>query len=72
MFLFQIKDAEATLEPRIHRSLAESLELAEQSLSEVRTLSYLLHPLSWKKWGWHPPWGGTLKALASGAGSTSR
>lgn len=32
------------VEEPVHRILEETLELAEQSLQEVRTLSYLLHP----------------------------
>jgi PAS domain S-box-containing protein len=42
--LIMVKTSAADLSPRASACLSESLELAEQSSREIRTLSYLLHP----------------------------
>src|SRR5437899_3475386 len=42
--LTQIKQSGTVRDPRLHKLLLESLELAGQSAREIRTLSYLLHP----------------------------
>jgi PAS domain S-box-containing protein len=44
MNLSVVKDSASDLSPRARTCLCESLELAEQCLREIRTLSYLLHP----------------------------
>ena len=40
----RLRERLRTASPPVDRILAETLDLAEQSLQEVRTLSYLLHP----------------------------
>jgi PAS domain S-box-containing protein len=44
MNLTVVKDSAPDLSPRARTCLSESLELAEECLREIRTLSYLLHP----------------------------
>jgi PAS domain S-box-containing protein len=44
MSLAQVQESAAALEPPARKALVTSLELAEQSSKEIRTLSYLLHP----------------------------
>jgi two-component system, NarL family, sensor kinase len=44
MSLGAVHDSPARLDPRAGKALAESQELAEICIREVRTLSYLLHP----------------------------
>jgi len=44
MLLARLKGASDRLNDREGAALAESLSLAEQSMTEIRTLSYLLHP----------------------------
>jgi PAS domain S-box-containing protein len=42
--LAQAQERVGTLDPKLQEILAESAELAEQSIREIRTLSYTLHP----------------------------
>jgi PAS domain S-box-containing protein len=42
--LWVVNESAAALEPRSLRALAESRALLDQSLREIRTVSYLLHP----------------------------
>jgi PAS domain S-box-containing protein len=42
--LSMVKDLAADLSPRARTCLSESLELTEECLRQIRTLSYLLHP----------------------------
>ena len=44
MNLGAVQESPIRLDPKTRKTLAESQELAEQCIREVRTLSYLLHP----------------------------
>jgi len=44
MSLGALQEGPVRLDPKTRKTLAESQELAEQCIREVRTLSYLLHP----------------------------
>jgi PAS domain S-box-containing protein len=68
MNLSLVRESSATLDARTQRALHESLELADQCIRELRTLSYLLHPPILDDRGLAPALAGYAEGFAERSG----
>lgn len=68
MNLSAVRESAANLDARAQKALIESLELADQCIRELRTLSYLLHPPMLDDRGLAPALAGYAEGFAERSG----